>query len=112
MGIPLRTGKKVSIMAGNLLLRLLGLLFGLLALGLSFASLIDRRIVLGLIRYRPGDEPHRWSPPPTFEHFRAGFCVSGLKKYEAEELLDWLEAHGFRDLELTYESSGFCVRCK
>jgi hypothetical protein len=36
---------------------------------------------------------------------------SGLTKTQAEELLDWLQAHGQTDFELSYEpASGFTIR--
>ncbi|HEV3260166.1 MAG TPA: hypothetical protein VG013_25140 [Gemmataceae bacterium] len=35
---------------------------------------------------------------------------SGLTKTEAEELLDWLEANGHRDMRLSYQAgNGFTV---
>ena len=41
----------------------------------------------------------------------APFCVSGLNKTEAEELLDWLEGHGCAGAEVTYlPETGFVVR--
>lgn len=37
---------------------------------------------------------------------------SGLNKTQAEDLLDWLEAHGYRNCELSYDAqTGFTVRC-
>jgi DNA-binding response OmpR family regulator len=39
------------------------------------------------------------------------FCRSGLTKREAEKLLDWLEANGYRHRELAHkEGEGFIVR--
>jgi hypothetical protein len=38
---------------------------------------------------------------------------SGLTKAEAEELLDWLDAHGQGPAQLSYsESDGFTVSCR
>ena len=37
---------------------------------------------------------------------------TGLTKTEAEDLMDWLEAHGYRQLQLSYTSGqGFAVDC-
>ena len=39
------------------------------------------------------------------------FCVSGLTKTEAEELLDWLEGHGCVGAEVSYlAETGFVIR--
>jgi hypothetical protein len=41
---------------------------------------------------------------------RYSFCVSGLNKTQAEDLLDWLDATGHSHRELTYtEDEGFSV---
>jgi hypothetical protein len=38
---------------------------------------------------------------------------SGLNKRQAEELLDWLEANGYRHCEVSYEAqTGFTVRLR
>jgi hypothetical protein len=38
---------------------------------------------------------------------------SGLNKRQAEELLDWLEANGYRNCEVSYEAqTGFTVRLR
>ena len=38
---------------------------------------------------------------------------SGLNKMQAEELLDWLEANGYRNCEVSYEApTGFTVRVR
>jgi hypothetical protein len=39
------------------------------------------------------------------------FCRRGLTKAEAEDLLDWLEANGYRRFELDFaDGEGFVVR--
>jgi hypothetical protein len=41
---------------------------------------------------------------------RYSVCVSGLSKTQAEDLLDWLDATGHHQRELTYtEGEGFSV---
>jgi hypothetical protein len=41
------------------------------------------------------------------------FCHRGLTKGEAEDLLDWLEANGYRCFELDFaDGEGFVVRCR
>jgi hypothetical protein len=50
---------------------------------------------------------------PGGGHGRAAFpeSFSGLNKTQAEELLDWLEANGHRNREVTFEQqTGFTVR--
>ncbi|MCI0458287.1 MAG: hypothetical protein L0Z62_15085 [Gemmataceae bacterium] len=43
----------------------------------------------------------------------AGRCFAGLSKNDAELLLDWLQAHGCSDCELSYEpKTGFTVRVR
>lgn len=37
--------------------------------------------------------------------------VSGLTKTQAENVLDWLEKHGFTGLVIMIEPGGFAVRC-
>jgi hypothetical protein len=40
-----------------------------------------------------------------------GVVVTGLSKSEAEDLLDWLEVHGCRQVRLSHaDDSGFVVR--
>jgi hypothetical protein len=62
----------------------------------------------------PGDHPP--SVPlekaePKREAVRARIAWGpGLTKTQAEELLDWLEAHDIRDCEVTYEEGhGFTI---
>ncbi|HLJ97616.1 MAG TPA: hypothetical protein VKU02_30930 [Gemmataceae bacterium] len=39
-------------------------------------------------------------------------CVTGLSKIQAEDLLDWLEANGYRDYHMSYAvGQGFTVSC-
>jgi len=46
----------------------------------------------------------------TFQRPRTG-CISGLTKTQAENVLDWLEAHGYRHCEVSYvNEKGFVVR--
>ncbi len=52
-------------------------------------------------------------PAPPAEVPGTGRCFAGLSKGEAELLLDWLQAHGCPDCELTYEpATGFTVRVR
>ena len=58
--------------------------------------------------------------PPALLEAAASPCVepqdtwvTGLTKAEAEELLDWLEAHGRAALEIVYDpAAGFSVHCR
>ena len=60
----------------------------------------------------PGDHPTS-VPQEKAEAKREAVCARiawGLTKTQAEEQLDWLEAHGIRDCEVTYEEGhGFTI---
>jgi len=54
-----------------------------------------------------GEQPPRAPDPDP----HGGCCCRGLTEREAEELLDWLEAHGYSRREVSYtEGQGFTVR--
>jgi hypothetical protein len=74
-------------------------LIGVLALCAVALRARPRRVAVGA-QGRPGP----LAPPASF---------SGLSKEQAEELLDWLEAHGYRGCEVSYDAqSQFTVRCR
>jgi hypothetical protein len=98
-------------MLGTVLFRTLGLLLGLVGLGLSIASLLDKRLVAGLARSR-SEQERALRNAVVLRQPLTGLSVSGLKIFEAEELLDWLETQGCRQLEVTYLPDGVTVRCR
>jgi hypothetical protein len=58
-----------------------------------------------LARVKAGRES---ATPGRSAHYSV--CVSGLSKIQAEDLLDWLDATGHQNRELTYtEGEGFSV---
>jgi hypothetical protein len=68
---------------------------------------------VGRASLRPGKLPLKANPYPRDATENAGRVrAAGLKKFEAEELLDWLEVNG-RKGQLTYVAGkGFAIRSK
>ena len=69
----------------------------------------DRPGTLTLQRESPSRAPvaENMAPAPPLPE-----AVSGLNKTQAENLLDWLQAHGHIDCEVSYdEQTGFTVHC-
>jgi hypothetical protein len=68
---------------------------------MSKALLADRGLwagAFGIGHYRPAGQRQQ----PT--------SVTGLTKSEAEDLLDWLDANGYREYHLSYsDANGFTV---
>lgn len=100
-------------------LAILGIGITLLVLGLACVALL-KRSAAGLsvgtfasassspapLRLPSSQRRLSAAPPAALE-------VTGLSKTEAEEWLDWLEAQGYRNCELSFvESAGFTVRHK
>jgi hypothetical protein len=84
-----------------------------LALVLGLGLLLRRPVLQAVRRIssrrplppRPPAAPHPLAMPGGWRK------VSGLSKAQAEELLDWLEANGYRERELTCTPDGlFTVR--
>jgi hypothetical protein len=76
-------------------------------------SLFHRRLPRATEERGPGTQTVAARLPLTADTCSATTEISGLTKTEAEDLLDWLEAHGDDRWELSAVSgSGFVVRRK
>jgi hypothetical protein len=86
---------------------------GVLRLWNWIASLLHRRAPRATVEREPGAQTVSARLPLTADAVAATTEISGLTKTEAEDLLDWLEAHGDDRWELSAVSgSGFVVRRK
>jgi len=66
------------------------------------------KTVIAVRGIRPGAPTTGISLPPAQR--QPSMRVAGLTKSQAEELLDWLEANGYRDYHLSYTADkGFTV---